>query len=384
MSRTRLSVLYAVLAVAAVLAWEALTVRYNFGGDWSALFLTGDLRPVPSELAATTRLLPHSSGYDGQWYRYMAYDLFFERGFAKNFDDSRHRYHRFLVPALARLLAFGQDARTDGAYIAVVMLSLGLGVYWSALWLVARKQNPAWGLLFLILPASLTSIERMLVDATLTALFAGFLYFAERRMFAPMVIVACAAALTRETGGFLIAGLAAHEMYERRYVRCLFAALAAAPTALWFRFVDAHTPASSAGGIVTAPIIGLLRRVITIRSFPASPTVETIFRAIDLWAILGLLATIVFGLLWCWYEGPSPATFATALFALLGLILGDATHLTEAVGFGRPVSPLILFVMLRGIASREWLSIAAPLGMCIGCGIFYVSPAIRIGRALLK
>ena len=46
MSRSRLAVLYAVLAVAAVLTWEALTVRYNFGGNWSALFITGDQRPV--------------------------------------------------------------------------------------------------------------------------------------------------------------------------------------------------------------------------------------------------------------------------------------------------------------------------------------------------
>ena len=135
---------------------------------------------------------------------------------------------------------------------------------------------------------------------------------------------------------------------------------------------------------MNTPILGLLKRVFTIRSFAGGVTLEAFLRFVDAWAILGLLASLAFAMLWCWSEGITPVTITTALFAILGLALGDAGYLSDVVAFGRPVSPLILFLLLRGVAAREWLSILAPMGMSLGCAVFYLSPALRIFRTLIS
>ena len=57
--RTKLACLvYAAGATLAVLAWQATTVHFNYGGNWTGLFCTGDYFPAPPELAAGTLFSP--------------------------------------------------------------------------------------------------------------------------------------------------------------------------------------------------------------------------------------------------------------------------------------------------------------------------------------
>jgi hypothetical protein len=66
---------YALLAVSAIFVWQSLNVRFNYGGEWNALFLSGERFPVPAALAAERiPQLPGSDGYDGQFYHYVAHD----------------------------------------------------------------------------------------------------------------------------------------------------------------------------------------------------------------------------------------------------------------------------------------------------------------------
>ncbi|HEV8146815.1 MAG TPA: hypothetical protein VGP79_10555 [Bryobacteraceae bacterium] len=94
------------MVAALVLTWQALTVRYSYGGNWSGLFCTGSRMPFPSELAhENIYVFPNSSGYDGQAYHYVAHDPWFQRGLANYIDAPRLRTRRILVPALAWLVA---------------------------------------------------------------------------------------------------------------------------------------------------------------------------------------------------------------------------------------------------------------------------------------
>jgi hypothetical protein len=68
-----LCLLYALGAAVVVLSWQAATVHVNYGGNWTALFTTGELHPAPPELAGNTYRFPASNGYDGQFYRYVAH-----------------------------------------------------------------------------------------------------------------------------------------------------------------------------------------------------------------------------------------------------------------------------------------------------------------------
>jgi len=73
-----------------------------------------------------------AAGWDGQWYHAIAHDPLLRRGTAPFIDSARLRYRRILVPALAFLLAAGNDAFIDPAYRLTLLLFLALGAAWLA------------------------------------------------------------------------------------------------------------------------------------------------------------------------------------------------------------------------------------------------------------
>lgn len=89
-------------------------------------------------------------------------------------DDARLRYRRILVPLAAYIFAAGPSNRIDQTYEIVFLLSVALGTYWSSLFAGRAGLAPAWGLLFLLLPAIPISMDRLVVDSGLAALTAGF------------------------------------------------------------------------------------------------------------------------------------------------------------------------------------------------------------------
>ena len=80
-------------------------MHFNYAGNWTALFMTGDLSPTPPAELPRTYVFPGSYGYDGQFYRYVAHLPWFRADWARYFDSPRMRYYRILVPALAWLSA---------------------------------------------------------------------------------------------------------------------------------------------------------------------------------------------------------------------------------------------------------------------------------------
>src|ERR1700722_15243048 len=53
--------------------WQLLTVHFNYGGNFTALFCTAPSLPIPPQLAREhIYVFPGSGGYDGQYYHYVA------------------------------------------------------------------------------------------------------------------------------------------------------------------------------------------------------------------------------------------------------------------------------------------------------------------------
>ncbi len=339
----------AILAAVLILGWQALAVQYVYDGNWTALFCTGDHFPIPPRFQQDTYVFSGTAGSDGAFYRYIAHDPWFLEGLKDQTYLPDVRYRRILVSALAHVVALGRGEWIDAAYIAVVWIFLVLGVYWTAAYFELFERHGAWGLIFLAVPATLTSVDRLLLDSPLTALFAGFLYYTARRSWGSAFVVAAAAGLTRETGLLLVAGLVGSALLTRQYRRAVGFATAALPTFGWYAFTASHVRSPEIPLLLEWPLLGQIRRLFVFREFAGPAWKQPVFHAVDLAAVLGLLASLAIAAWFVWKRDIGPVELAAGFYVTLGLVLGETGYMTEAYAFARPISPLLLFVMVTAV-----------------------------------
>ncbi len=377
----RASALAATLAALLVFAWTAARIHYACGGNWTAVFCTGTTFRVPPDLAAGTYRFP-GAGYDGQFYRYLAHDPSFEKGYSRYVDAPQLRFRRVLVPLAAWLAGFGQRRWIDGAYIAVELLFLALGVYWCARLLVRRGRSPFWGLLFVIVPATVASSDRMLVDGPLTAFFAGFWLYCEEERWSRVWVLAMLAALTRETGLLLAAALVTDRLLHRDWRRAAWFASSGIPAVAWYAWLAARLPhEGSVTTMLALPAWGLLQRLLWFRPYP-DPLVQLAYRITDILAVLGLAIGIVLAARWLLDRRLGPVTLCVGFFAALALLLGAPIYV-EAFAFGRPVSPLLLWIMIEAVSRKTWIALVPPLLVTLSVSVVLVRPFVAVVKGLI-
>src|SRR5205807_999013 len=159
----RRAALWFVAALVLVVGWQVATVYANYGGDWSALFYTGDFMRLPASVAAE-QPYRFPGGYDGAFYHMLAHAPSMPADTRADIDNPPLRWRRILVPALAFTAALGDQERIDSAYIAIVDVFVALGAAALALFLIWAGVRAGWSLLFPLVPACLVSLDRMTVD----------------------------------------------------------------------------------------------------------------------------------------------------------------------------------------------------------------------------
>jgi len=368
------------LSILLVFTWTAARVHYGWNGQWTAVFNTGARFRVPPDLAAGTYRVP-GLGYDGQFYRYLAHDPFLRKDYARYVDAPQLRFRRVLLPFAAWLLAFGNDAWIDGAFIALELIFLGLGVYWTAALLARRGRSPLWGLLFVLVPATLASFDRMLLDGPLAALFAGFLLYYEEERWTPLWIVVALAALTRENGLALIAALVVDRWWHSDWRKAAWFAAAAAPSLAWYGFLALRLPPDAPPSQFEIPAWGIVRRLFWLRPYP-DPRLQWLLRITDVLAVLGLAASLILAVYWLRQRRFDALTVCIGLFVLLGLVMGSRAHMTDAFGFSRPVSPLFLWIMLEAVTRRSWSALAPPLLVSLSVSLTFARPLLAVMQGL--
>jgi hypothetical protein len=361
----------ATLAVLLVLAWSATRIHFLNGGNWTALFCTGVDVPLPPELDAGTYRVT-GNAYDGQLYRLLAHDPFLTRNYARYVDAPQFRFRRCLVPVAAWLLALGQERWIDSAYIAVEMIFIGLGAYWCARLLVRRGRSPLWGLLFLAVPATMASFDRMLLDGPLTALFAGFLLYYEEERWTRVWIIAMLAALTRESGLFIPAALVADRVLRRdwrgvvRYGACVVPALA------WYALLLTKLPPARPVHELGFPLWAILRRLLIFRPYP-DPVGQLVLRVTDFLAVIGLIASLILAAWWLRKLRWGPVEICVGLYGCFALVLGTPV-MADPFAFGRVISPLLFWILIEAIARKDWSALAPPLLISLNVGMVFVRP----------
>lgn len=360
------------LAVAGVAGWQALTVHYSFGGNWTALYYTGALfKGVPAALAAEhVYVFPNSTGYDGQVYHYLAHDPLFRRNFAASMDEPRYRGRRILVPGLAFVLAGGQDRFVDPAYLAVIWLFTGLGTYWLGRF--ARN-----GLAFLLVPAVLISMDRLTVDVALAACCAGFALYAAEGASGKLYGVLVLAGLSRETGLLLPAAYCFSLLTERKWKASLLFATSTLPAIAWYLYLQSRTPPDTRGFFSVVPFAGILHRILHPFPYPLVGMIRLMAVALDLLALLGILSAIAWAGWRAAHRAWTPLTAALYLFAMLAILLSEPEAWLDVFAFGRTLTPLVFMAALDG------LSIGSLVPACM---LLAVDPRIglQLGPQILK
>ena len=291
---------WALSCVLAVFGWQWLTVRYNFGGNWSALFYTSGLWPVPPALAfENIYQFPNSNGWDGQFYHIMAHDPFLRTDQTGNIDAPRLRYRRILLPALASLLAAGKSYRIDNAYRFAILLFVFAGAYWLARIAQSSGRSPAWGLAFALIPGAIVSIDRMGIDVVLAALCLGFACYSRSATDAPakasaLFGILVLAGLSRDTGLLLTAGLCLSLLIRRQLGRAILFSAAGAPTLAWYLYINSRTAPYPFDGTIAIPFAGVMDRLAHPMEYPFGHWLSLWMKSLDALAVGGIL--LAFGL----------------------------------------------------------------------------------------
>lgn len=354
---------FALAAIATVTLWQWATVTANYGGNWTALFSSGALQQQPPlAVAEHIYLFANSTGYDGQMYHYIAHDPFLRSGLKTYVDDPRLRYRRIFIPLLTYALALGHSRLIDPAYELVCLLSIGLGVYWSCRFAQSVELPATWGLLFLAMPATLITMDRLVIDGGLAALTAAFLYYSRSPSWKLFMVLMCAA-LTRETGFLLVLAYCAHFLGERAFRMAGVFLMSSLPAVGWYCYVQSKTTGKPYG-ISLIPFSSILWVLGHPWSYPAGTPFADAVRAADYLALAGVLLGFGFAFLW-FARGPYvPLRIAAALFATMALVLQRNDHWQNVYDFGRVYTPVLL--CLSAIAAQyrnPWL--LTPLAMML-------------------
>ena len=377
----------AATGTALVLLWLALTVRYNFGGNWTGLFCTGANQRVPADLLAEKLYtFPATSGYDGQFYHYIAHDPLGRTQLPGYIDAPQLRYRRILVSGLAYLAAVGQGRFIDAAYFTVVLGFVFLGCYWTSRFAVLHRRHPLWGFLFLAVPAVLISIDRMTVDVALAALCVGVAVFAAEGRGHPLLLLLIAAPLVRETGLAVPAAYCFWVLLRGERSRAICGALTVLPFAAWCVYVQLHFGDQGFGWLPSAPLRDLAGVVLHPYPYPWGPAMNAVVLSEDLLALAGSLAAIGLSFRFGLRRSGSLLEYMIVAFGVLGLALavfGSRDVWIQAYGYARVLSALFVLLALRSLERRTWSDLAPVLLVLPRIGMQVLPQVVAVVRGVV-
>ncbi len=384
----------AALGVAAILAvagWQAATVQFNYQGDYTALFCTGASWVLPPELDKSTYRFANSNGYDGQFYRLVAHDPWMAAGYLKYADAPAVRWRRILAPAAAWVLAAGVSHRIDFAYMLVLLLCHGLGVYALSRWLVLRGRPAAGGLLFLLLPGTLVCIDRLTVDVSLYALLFLCLLWDEEGKSKAVWCGLALCALTRDIGFLIIAAFILAEASAHRFRRAailLTAALPAAAWYLWVRITLMHTP-----GVRTSREVarwafkqsgyGILLRMMNPVEYDLPAAQALLASILDEVALAGMIAGVVLTIVLFRRRNAGKLEWVGLVFAGLFFVASSQLFWLDLFSWPRAFTPMFAALGFGAIGgARRWLfvpmaAVTLRVGLQFGPQIEGVIRALR-------
>jgi hypothetical protein len=228
-------------------------------------------------------------------------------------------------------------------------------------------------------PATLISVDRLVVDATLAALTVGFVYYARQGPPWKLYAVLACAILTRETGVLLLAGYCLYLLWRRLPVRALLFGTAGLPALAWYAYVQPGTRGD----------IGLLHsflrvprarwgslRVLITPKYDLPAVLTAVATALDYLVIAGVLLAIVLAIRFALKRSPEPEALPGLLFGLMAARMLLWADLRDPYTYPRVLSPLLVLLALEGLRARAWIA-------CVPAGALAARVALQLGNEAL-
>jgi hypothetical protein len=347
------------------------------------LFSTGEEQKQPPLLAGEhLYLFPASEGYDGQMYHYIAHDPFFERGLNAYVDAPRVRYRRILIPLAAHILALGRDQFIDGAYLGVILFAIFCGGYWLSVYCSTAGLSPWLGFLFLLIPATLVSMDRLTVDVALVALCIAFAIFVDESRW-PLFGVLVASTLVRETGFLLLAGYVISLLWNRKLRTALIFSTAAIPALAWYAFVQLETYHEDVTAFSWIPFQGIAERFVHPYQYPFGLGIAAVSTILDYAALAGIVLAVALAVRTASQRLTVPIATCIYLFTLFAAFLFSPGAWEEVYAFGRTLSPLLVLLAIWGLPKRSWIHVL-PLALVVPRTLIQLGPqAVGVLRGVL-
>jgi hypothetical protein len=342
------------LAVLCAAAWVALNLFGNYGGHLSGLFYTGAKVALPAELDGSTRRVRGDDvGYDAQYYRLAAHDPLLRRGFARFADNPSLRWRRIGIPGLAALLSLRNENAVEPVFVAIQLAFVFAGALWLAQYAKSLGRSPAWGLAFLLIPATAISLDRMTIDLPLAALTIGLaLYSAEGRPDWTRYVILTAAPLVRETGMVLNVAWSIRAAARREWREAMRSAACGIPAGLWWIYVRQHTPPDATPWLATYPFSGIVNRALEGNDPATSPWLRAA-SALEWAALAGVVLALLLALGVVVKRQFGALETAALFFAMFAISLGETDIWRSAYAFGRTMSPLLVLLGLIALRDRK-------------------------------
>jgi hypothetical protein len=212
-------------------------------------------------------------------------------------------------------------------------------------------HRPSWGLLFLLLPATLISLDRMLTDAAAAAVVAGLLRFGAPLRPVSFLLLACAP-LIRETGLVFPVAAALSAGLEKKWRDAGLASLCLLPALAWFGYVALHTTQSPMGDLI--PFRALIAGLSYSTDYPAAVRFVPVIRMLDYLAFAGAVALLLKALYDVWDRKMSFPVIAAGLLALIVVLAPYLDFWHEVYAYGRVLSPLLVIVAVDESQPALW------------------------------
>ena len=345
----------------------------GFAGDPSVFIHPGKPYLAPDLLPSGSFVEPVGSGYDGQFFFYMAQDPLLNGDAARrdqttspHIDNVPYRYQRILLPLAGWVTSWGDPDVLVWTMPLINLLSvLGAG-YLLARFLARRGHSPWLSLVYVLSLGVVVGVVNDLSDPLAASLFvAGVVWWIERRSTAAVVALALCL-LAREVYLIPVAIICISELY-RGGAR---AAKWVAPLGVWaawqvyLRAALAASPTQTTHGPSPVPLLGTARKV--------KELLRTDLIGSANWELL-FMATLL--LTWVFFAVHSLQAADRVRHA--GGRLGPREQLLPIVALGAILLiPFLTVALWRYVPSYSRYSAPA-------AGLLVLAYAVRPGRAAL-